>query len=92
MYGLYWFIGIILLIAAMLVWLDALLKRGRRGETDLFAAKNLIVEGLPLEAVAEQVGFSDYSAFYRAFKGEFGISPRQFRIQTGIQAERQSGA
>lgn len=58
----------------------------------LIAAKNLIVEGLPLEAVAEQVGFSDYSAFYRAFKGEFGISPRQFRIQTGIQAERQSGA
>ena len=45
-----------------------------------------------VEQVAELVGFSDYSAFYRAFKGEFGISPRQFRIQTGIQAERQSGA
>lgn len=46
MYGLYWFIGMILLIAAMLVWLDALLKRRNRGETDLFAAKNLIALGL----------------------------------------------
>ena len=51
----------------------------------LIAAKNLILRGVALEHVAEQVGFSDYSTFYRAFKGEFGISPRQFRIQT--QAE-----
>ncbi len=45
----------------------------------LIAAKNLIQAGLPLEQVATQVGFSDYSAFYRAFKGEYGISPRQYR-------------
>ena len=51
----------------------------------LIAAKNQILEGLPLEVVAEQVGFSDYSSFYRAFKGEYGISPRQFRIQSGIK-------
>ena len=44
----------------------------------LIAAKNLILRGVPMEAVAEQVGFSDYSSFYRAFKGAFGISPRQF--------------
>lgn len=47
----------------------------------LIAAKNLILEGAAMETVAEQVGFGDYSAFYRAFKGEFGISPRQFRSQ-----------
>lgn len=47
----------------------------------LITAKNLILEGAPLERVAEQTGFSDYSTFYRAFKGEFGISPRQFRNQ-----------
>jgi len=47
----------------------------------LIAAKNLILEGTPLENVAEQVGFSDYSTFYRAFKGEYGISPRRFRSQ-----------
>ena len=45
----------------------------------LIAAKTLIVEGMPLESVGRKVGFSDYSSFYRAFKQEFGISPRQFR-------------
>lgn len=45
----------------------------------LIAAKNLIIEGIPLESVGRKVGFSDYSSFYRAFKQEFGISPRQFR-------------
>lgn len=47
----------------------------------LIAAKNLILKGAVLEAVAEQTGFSDYSTFYRAFKSEFGISPRHFRKQ-----------
>lgn len=45
----------------------------------LIAAKSMIMEGKPLEAVAEQVGFSDYSVFYRAFRQEYGISPRQYR-------------
>ena len=45
----------------------------------LIAAKNLIIQGAALEQVNEQVGFSDYSTFYRAFRQEFGISPRQFR-------------
>lgn len=45
----------------------------------LISAKNLISEGIALEQVATKVGFSDYSAFYRAFKQEYGISPRQFR-------------
>ena len=45
----------------------------------LIAAKELIHQGVPLERVNEQVGFSDYSTFYRAFKQEYGISPRQYR-------------
>lgn len=45
----------------------------------LIAAKTLILQGLPLESVNEKVGFTDYSTFYRAFKQEFGISPRQYR-------------
>lgn len=45
----------------------------------LIAAKTLILEDTPLEAVAEQVGFSDYSGFYRAFKQEYGISPTKFK-------------
>lgn len=45
----------------------------------LIAAKELILKGLTLESVGEQTGFSDYSAFFRAFKSEFGISPREFK-------------
>lgn len=45
----------------------------------LIAAKTLILEGQALENVSEQVGFSDYSTFYRAFRQEYGVSPRQFR-------------
>ena len=44
----------------------------------LIAAKSLILEGKLMEDVAREVGFADYSTFYRAFKQEFGISPRQF--------------
>ena len=45
----------------------------------LIAAKTLIGQGIPLESIGERVGFADYSTFYRAFKQEFGISPRQYR-------------
>lgn len=44
----------------------------------LILAKLLIIEEEPLESVAEKCGFSDYSVFYKAFKKEYGISPRQF--------------
>lgn len=53
----------------------------------LIAAKVLIEKGIPMEAVAEQVGFSDYSSFFRAFKQEFGISPRQYRKLQGISPD-----
>lgn len=45
----------------------------------LIAAKSMILKGAALETVSLQSGFQDYSAFFRAFKGEFGISPREFR-------------
>lgn len=45
----------------------------------LIAAKVLIINGEPLETIGEQVGFSDYSTFYRAFKQAFSISPKQFK-------------
>lgn len=45
----------------------------------LIAAKALIQEGALLETVGQDVGFADYSTFYRAFKKEYGISPRQYR-------------
>lgn len=45
----------------------------------LIAAKLLILEGVPLENVSLQSGFQDYSAFFRAFKNQFGVSPREFK-------------
>ncbi len=44
----------------------------------LILSKSLISEGEGLEAVAERCGFSDYSVFYKAFKKEYGLSPREF--------------
>lgn len=44
----------------------------------LIAAKELILRGVPMETVSQQVGFGSYSVFYRAFRQEYGISPRQF--------------
>ncbi len=41
-------------------------------------ARNLIREGLPLTAVAAQCGFAEYSGFYKAFRNEYGISPREY--------------
>ena len=45
----------------------------------LIAAKTLIEKGTLLEQVAAETGFQDYSGFYRAFRQEYGISPRQYR-------------
>lgn len=51
----------------------------------LIAAKNLITDGDAPGSVYGRVGFADYSAFYRAFKQEYGMSPREYRgwINTG---------
>lgn len=45
----------------------------------LIAAKAAMPEEPNLELLGEKVGFSDYSTFYRAFKKEFGISPREYK-------------
>ncbi len=45
----------------------------------LIAAKSKIEDGCRLEEAAAQTGFADYSSFYRSFKQEYGISPRQYR-------------
>jgi AraC-like DNA-binding protein len=56
----------------------------------LIAAKLLIEKGQLLEIVAAQTGFSDYSGFYRAFRQEYGISPRQYRTIQAHPVEKVS--
>lgn len=42
-------------------------------------ARALILQGTPLEIVGKEVGYRDHSTFYRAFRREFGVSPREYR-------------
>lgn len=44
----------------------------------LIEAKELIIKNYPINSVYKQSGFGDYSNFFRAFKNEYGISPKQF--------------
>ena len=43
----------------------------------LFVARQQLSEGVPAAEVCTACGFGDYTAFYRAFKAEYGISPRE---------------
>ncbi len=47
----------------------------------LNACRSAIAAGEPITLVAEKFGFSDYTAFYRAFKKEYGVSPKDYRSQ-----------
>ena len=45
-------------------------------------AKKLILEGVPLTQVAEQVGFDDYNYFSRTFTKRTSYSPKQYKNNT----------
>ncbi len=45
----------------------------------LVSAKNAMLQGMPLRQVWENSGFADYTSFYRLFKKEYGLAPREFR-------------
>ena len=42
-------------------------------------ARQLMLESGDLSDVAEKAGFCDYTAFFRAFKQEYGLSPSEYR-------------
>lgn len=44
----------------------------------LIMARQLMASGVPTSTVYQQCGFGDYSNFYRAFKGEYQMSPREY--------------
>lgn len=45
----------------------------------LTVARNMIREGIPVTETCMRCGFNDYSNFHKAFKKEFGRSPKEFR-------------
>ncbi len=45
----------------------------------LMMARQQLASGAAAGEVARNCGFSDYTSFYRAFKSEYGVSPREFR-------------
>lgn len=47
----------------------------------MILARNLILEGLPLTTIAQRCGFCEYSGFYKAFRSEYGISPREYQAK-----------
>ena len=49
----------------------------------LLMARQLLAAGESAGQVCRNCGFSDYASFYRAFKSEYGISPREFTATVG---------
>ena len=44
----------------------------------LVVSKQMLSDGLPPMVIYRHCGFRDYSNFYRAFKTEYDISPKDF--------------
>lgn len=51
-------------------------------EKRLLAAAGLLREGASAQEACARCGFQDYSAFHRAFKRQFGLTPRQMKENT----------
>ncbi|MBE6956215.1 MAG: helix-turn-helix domain-containing protein [Ruminococcaceae bacterium] len=45
----------------------------------LLAAASMLRRGVPAQEACARCGFQDYSAFHRAFRREFGVTPRQMQ-------------
>ena len=45
----------------------------------LSACKDALLGSIPISQLFLQYGFHDYSSFYRAFKKEYGMSPKEYR-------------
>lgn len=46
----------------------------------LYACRDAIGRGKPIQEAYPLFGFNDYSVFFRAFKKEFGLSPKEYQV------------
>ena len=44
----------------------------------LLEAKRLLMKKEPISSIPAKCGFSDYNAFYRSFKKNYGVNPREY--------------
>lgn len=51
----------------------------------LNSCRGAIAQGKAITTVAEEFGFTDYTSFYRAFKKEYGISPKDYQKKSLLQ-------
>ena len=56
----------------------------------LAVAKQMLREGRPSSMVYQHCGFGDYSNFYRAFRNEYGVSPKAYAATLREEAAAQS--
>ena len=57
----------------------------------LAACRDAILSNISITKAYLMFGFKDYSSFYRAFKKEFGISPKEYKdskMQIGMREEK----
>ena len=47
----------------------------------MIRARDLVRAGVSFTTVAQRCGFSEYSGFYKAFRNEYGMSPREYLAQ-----------
>ncbi|MBE5876339.1 MAG: helix-turn-helix domain-containing protein [Lachnospiraceae bacterium] len=55
----------------------------------LALCKEALLDNISITEVYQSFGFGDYSSFYRAFKKEFGISPKEYKKSTALPSASQ---
>lgn len=49
-------------------------------------ARQLLAQGQKPNKVSSECGFGDYTGFYRAFRAEYNISPREYAVSVGYSS------